>query len=92
LFETIRQGTIARIQRLVVGLWSIAVLLLLAYQLWQHGQLLHEGEHVTGSLQLPIAPVAFVMSGCSLIAALAVVILMTRPPEAEHGDEQAAPS
>jgi TRAP-type C4-dicarboxylate transport system permease small subunit len=54
---------------------STLVVAVITYRMWIQGQLMAEGQHITGLLEWPIAPVAFVMSALSGLTTLILIVL-----------------
>jgi TRAP-type C4-dicarboxylate transport system permease small subunit len=78
LFESFMVGRIGWVRRLGVLLFSAAVIALIAFQMWRQGDQLREGQHITGFLEVPIAPIAYAMSVLSWITLVVVVGMIWR--------------
>jgi hypothetical protein len=48
------------------------------WRMWIQGRLMWEGQHITGALEWPIAPIAFVMSVLSAVTAAMLVVIAWR--------------
>jgi TRAP-type C4-dicarboxylate transport system permease small subunit len=68
-------GRIGRAHRIVVGLVSMLALMLIAWRMAEQAQILSRSQQISGYLQLPLAPIAWVMAA---FAALAVVIIAVK--------------
>ena len=78
LFEAFMVGRIGWVRRLGVLTFSALVVLLLAYQMWRQGDQLREGQHITGFLEVPIAPIAYTMSVLSWITLVVLAAMIWR--------------
>lgn len=78
LFEAFMVGRVGWIRRLGVLLFSAAVVTLLAYQMWMQGIQMQEGQHITGYLEVPIAPIAYAMSVLSWVTLIVLVGMIWR--------------
>jgi TRAP-type C4-dicarboxylate transport system permease small subunit len=78
LFEAFMVGRIGWVRRLGVLLFSAAVIALIAFQMWRQGDQLREGQHITGFLEVPIAPIAYAMSVLSWITLVIVAGMIWR--------------
>jgi TRAP-type C4-dicarboxylate transport system permease small subunit len=78
LFEGLMKGRIGWVRRLGVLLFSALVVTLLAYQMWRQGDQLREGQHITGFLEAPIAPIAYAMSVLSWITLVVLAGMIWR--------------
>ena len=78
LFEAFMVGRVGWIRRLGVLLFSAAVVTLLAYQMWMQGNQMREGQHITGFLEMPIAPIAYAMSVLSAVTLIVLVGMIWR--------------
>lgn len=72
LFDERIRGRAAWALRAVILLASTAVAGAIAWRMWVQGELMEEGQHITGFLEWPIAPVAYFMA---VLAALATAVL-----------------
>jgi TRAP-type C4-dicarboxylate transport system permease small subunit len=78
LFEAFMVSRIGWVRRLGVLLFSAAVIALIAFQMWRQGDQLREGQHITGFLEVPIAPIAYAMSVLSWITLVIVAGMIWR--------------
>lgn len=78
LFETFMVGRLGWVRRLGVLSFSAAVIALVAYQMWRQGDQLREGQHITGFLEVPIAPIAYAMSVLSWITLVVLAGMIWR--------------
>ena len=85
LFEAFMVGRVGWVRRLGVLLFSALVVLLLAYQMWRQGDQLREGQHITGFLEVPIAPIAYAMSVLSWITLIVLAGMIWRHLRPAHG-------
>ena len=74
LFERWIGGTFERVLGSVVAAVSTFVVAMITYRMWIQGDLMAEGQHITGFLEWPIAPIAYAMAALS---GLTTVILAT---------------
>lgn len=63
-------------QRIFVLLVSTASLAVITWRMWLQGVALQEGQQITGFLEMPIAPVAYTMSGLAAISLVLMVALL----------------
>jgi TRAP-type C4-dicarboxylate transport system permease small subunit len=68
LFDSFFTGRRGFVQRVAVMLVSAACLLLIAFLMWHQADSLRNSEQVTGFLEWPIYPIAYVMCAFSVIA------------------------
>ncbi|MGE5148168.1 MAG: TRAP transporter small permease [Candidatus Eiseniibacteriota bacterium] len=78
LFEGFMVGRVGWIRRLGVLLFSAGVVTLLAYQMWMQGIQLQEGQHITGFLEVPVAPIAYAMSVLSWVTLIVLIGMIWR--------------
>jgi TRAP-type C4-dicarboxylate transport system permease small subunit len=78
LFESFMVGRIGWVRRLGVLSFTAAVVALIAFQMWRQGDQLREGQHITGFLEVPIAPIAYAMSVLSWITLVVVLAMIWR--------------
>jgi len=69
---------------------SAVVMIGVAWRMWIQGRLMWEGQHITGALEWPIAPIAFVMSALSAVTAAMLIVIawrklrgLGRPPDGD---------
>jgi TRAP-type C4-dicarboxylate transport system permease small subunit len=74
LFERWIRGRFEKVLATVLSAVSTAVVAAIAYRLWIQARLMAEGQHITGALEWPIAPVVFFMSA---LAAMTAVIMLS---------------
>lgn len=70
-----RRRRLDAVQRLVVMLVCAGGLAIIAWLLWQQGFSLRNSGQITGFVELPLYPIAFVMCGLTVVA-LAIQIAM----------------
>lgn len=75
LFERWLRGPVEKVLAVLISATCTVVVAGIAYRLWIQANLMAEGRHVTGALEWPIAPIVYVMSGFSTIAAIILLIL-----------------
>ena len=76
IFEGLfRRRGLDGVQRLVVMLVSAGGLAVIAWLLWHQGFSLRNSGQITGFVELPLYPIAFVMSGLTVVA-LAIQLAM----------------
>ncbi len=73
IFEGWYRGRIRYVQRLFVLVVSAGVVGLVSWRMWQQGDVLAEGQQITGFLEWPIAPIAYAMS---VLAGITLVVLL----------------
>jgi TRAP-type C4-dicarboxylate transport system permease small subunit len=78
LFDQWIVGRLHRALDVLLSAISTIVVAVVAYRLWVQGVLMSQGQHITGALEWPIAPVAFLMSGLAAFTALVLVGLTWR--------------
>ena len=78
LFEAFMVGRVGWIRRLGVLLFSALVVTLIAYQMWIQGNQMREGQHITGFLEVPVAPIAYAMSVLSWVTLIVLVGMIWR--------------
>jgi TRAP-type C4-dicarboxylate transport system permease small subunit len=75
LFGQWIRGTADRILSVLLSTTSTIVVIFIAYRMWIQADLMREGQHITGALQWPIAPVVYAASVLSGLTALILVVL-----------------
>jgi TRAP-type C4-dicarboxylate transport system permease small subunit len=75
LFGQWIRGTADRILSVLLSVTSTVVVIFISYRMWIQADLMREGQHITGALQWPIAPVVYVASVLSGLTAVILVIL-----------------
>jgi TRAP-type transport system small permease protein len=70
------RGAFARVLSVLLSATSTLVVALIAYRMWIQADLMREGQHITGALEWPIAPVVYMASVLSGMAA-AILVIMT---------------
>jgi TRAP-type C4-dicarboxylate transport system permease small subunit len=75
LFGQWIRGTADRILSVLLSATSTVVVIFISYRMWIQADLMREGQHITGALQWPIAPVVYAASVLSGLTALILVIL-----------------
>jgi TRAP-type C4-dicarboxylate transport system permease small subunit len=68
IFEKFFVGKRGVVQKVGVLIVSIASLLLIAFLMWRQALSLHASQQITGFLEWPIFPIAYVMCALTLIA------------------------
>ncbi len=72
------RGRARRGHRIVILAVTAGSLAFIAWRMGVQAQILHRGEAATGSLQLPLWPMAGVMSGLAWLATLVAVAMLVR--------------
>jgi TRAP-type C4-dicarboxylate transport system permease small subunit len=75
LFDRWIPAPVRRALDVVLSVLSTLVVAAITYRMWIQGRLMAEGQHITGLLEWPIAPIAFVMSALSGLATLILIVL-----------------
>jgi TRAP-type C4-dicarboxylate transport system permease small subunit len=78
LFGRWIRGGIARALAVLLSSTSTMVVAFIAYRMWVQAELMREGQHITGALQWPIAPVVYVASVLSGFTAAILAFLTWR--------------
>ena len=73
IFEGWFRGRLRYVQRTFVLVVSAGTVGLISWRMWHQGDVLAEGQQITGFLEWPIAPLAYVMSG---LGAVTLVVLL----------------
>jgi TRAP-type C4-dicarboxylate transport system permease small subunit len=78
------------VQRFLAVLWTAimtAIMAVITWRMWIQANLMAEGQHITGFLEWPIAPIAYFMS---LLSALTTIVLLAltwqKLTSGRHGD------
>ena len=87
IFESFYRGRVRYVQRLVVLLISALAIAVICWRMWKQGDVLADGDQITGFLEWPIAPIAYAMS---VLAAVAFVFVLMMTWQHLRGD--AAPA
>lgn len=98
LFEHWIPPSVHRWLGILLSIVSTLVVAGITERMWVHGNLMAEGQHITGFLEWPIAPIAYYMSALSALTTIVMAVLTwqkitgtadTRPhgPEDEIGVE-----
>lgn len=74
LFERWIRGRFEKVLGVVLSAVSTVVVAAIAYRLWIQARLMAEGQHITGALEWPIAPVVFFTSA---LAGLTAVVMLS---------------
>jgi TRAP-type C4-dicarboxylate transport system permease small subunit len=78
----------APVQRLLALLWAVVMTIIIAvitWRMWVQADLMREGQHITGFLEWPIAPVVYCMSVLSGLTTI-ILIIQTWQKFAHHRD------
>lgn len=67
-----------RIHRIAILIVTVGALAFIAWRMGVQAQILHRGEAATGSLQLPLWPMAMVMAVLAWLATVVAVVLTLR--------------
>ncbi|HEY7457661.1 MAG TPA: TRAP transporter small permease [Xanthobacteraceae bacterium] len=73
LFDRWIIGRLHRVLDVLLSATSTIVLAVVTYRMWIQGVLMSEGQHITGALEWPIAPIAYLMSVLSGLTTLILV-------------------
>ena len=76
IFESFYRGRVKYAQRLLVLLVSALAIAVICWRMWKQGDVLADGEQITGFLEWPIAPIAYAMSVLAAVA-FVFVLMMT---------------
>ena len=76
--ENVLKGRALFVQRIFVLAFGAAGLALIAWRLWTGGDKLAAGRQVTGYLELPRAPIAYVASILTAVACATVLVMIWR--------------
>lgn len=88
--ESLLGARARRVQRLIVlavGAFSLAII---SWRLWLGGDQLAEGKQVTGYLELPRAPIAYVMSVLAALACLTALAMIRDHLRGREAPERSA--
>lgn len=75
LFDRWIRGGFARAINALLSATSAVVVTFITYRMWVQADLMNEGQHLTGALQWPIAPVVYASSVLSGFAAAILAFL-----------------
>lgn len=75
LFERWIKGRAQRVLDVVLSATSTFVVALITERMWIQGRLMAEGQHITGFLEWPIAPIAYTMAVFSGLTTLILLII-----------------
>jgi len=78
VFERFFTGRRGVVQRFAVQITCIGALILIAFLMWRQADTLQSSKQITGFLEWPIYPVAYVMCALSLIAAGLQIAMLWR--------------
>lgn len=78
LFERWIGRSVQRALAFLLSAVSTAVVAAIAYRMWTQASLMAEGQHITGALEWPIAPIAYFMSVLSGFTALILLVITWR--------------
>lgn len=91
LFERWIAGGVRRILRSVLSAASTLIVGAITYRMWIQAELMAEGQHITGLLEWPIAPIAYVMSALSALTTVILALLTWQKILGRDGDASAPP-
>jgi TRAP-type transport system small permease protein len=75
LLDKLFSGAADRIRRALVHLFSAAVLGFITWRLWVHAGKLAAGHDVTPVLQLPLSPMAWLMTAAAAVSTVLLLVL-----------------
>ena len=78
LFTDRLRGRARRVHRLTILAITALSLAFIAWRMAVQAQILHRGEAATGSLQLPLWPLASVMAALAALATVVAMVLLVR--------------
>ena len=87
IFDGFYRGRVRYVQRLFVFFISALAIAVICWRMWKQGDVLADGDQITGFLEWPIAPIAYAMS---VLAAVAFVFVLMMTWQHLRGD--AAPA
>lgn len=76
IFEGWFRGRIRYVHRTFVLMVSAGAVGLISWRMWRQGDVLAEGQQITGFLEWPIAPLAYVMSGLGAVTLVILLIMI----------------
>lgn len=79
LLDSITPRAIVPIRNFVVGVFSAAILAVIAWRLWVYADQIRDSKDVSEYLKLPLAPFAYFMSGLCGCAAIVELWRTVRP-------------
>ena len=85
LFDRWIPVAVRRPLAVLLAVVSALVMIGVTWRMWIQGRLMWEGQHITGALEWPIAPIAFVMSVLSAVTAAMLVVIAWRKLTARAG-------
>ncbi|MGD9920844.1 MAG: TRAP transporter small permease, partial [Pseudorhodoplanes sp.] len=95
ILENRLRGTTRRVYRAVILLVSLAALAVIAWRMGVQASVLGRSQQVSGFLQLPLAPIAWIMTALATLAALVALVKLLadlcgrdafgHPPSAQTG-------
>jgi TRAP-type C4-dicarboxylate transport system permease small subunit len=78
LFDRWMQQRVRHLLDVLFSALSAVIVGVITWRLWVQGRLMAEGQHVTGLLEWPIAPIAYFMSVLSALTTLILILLTWR--------------
>jgi len=75
LFDRWIVGRVHRALDVLLSVIGTIVVGVVSYRMWIQGLLMSQGQHITGALEWPIAPVVFLMSGLGAFTTLVLISL-----------------
>lgn len=75
LLDKLFSGTADRVRRALVHLFSAAVLGFITWRLWVHAGKLGAGHDVTPVLQMPLSPMAWLMTAAAAVSTVLLLVL-----------------
>lgn len=78
MFDGVFRHRLGWFRRLIVLGVSMFIVGMISDRMWVQGNLLREGQHVTGFLEWPVFPIAYIMSGFSALTVLILLGMMWR--------------
>lgn len=74
LLDSLLPHCLHRVQMVVTHWLSALVLLLIASRLWVKAQSLAADGHITNTLEIPLAPIAYLMASMCLLSAIVLIV------------------
>lgn len=78
IFDGFFKGAVRYVQRLFALTVSAVAIAVICWRMWKQGDVLADGDQITGFLEWPIAPIAYAMSVLAAITLVIVLVLIWR--------------
>ena len=76
IFDGFYRGRVRYVQRLLVYFVSALAIAVICWRMWKQGDVLADGDQITGFLEWPIAPIAYAMSVLAAVAFVFVLVML----------------